>query len=107
MINKERNKIFHAQDTHLEDAGEITCKTNKDSSSCQLRVACKGVGKSVFLVISTIGPDPPPQMRQSVLFWKKKYFWVWIESEKCEMDFILGPSPKYTWSLKCDYYSYS
>ena len=29
------------QDTHLEDAGEISCKTNKDSSSCQLKVACE------------------------------------------------------------------
>ena len=29
------------QDTHLEDAGEISVKTNKDSSSCQLKVACE------------------------------------------------------------------
>jgi len=34
---KKRKLIF--KDTHLEDAGEITCKTNKDSSSCMLRVA--------------------------------------------------------------------
>ena len=33
--------IITDQDTHLEDAGEISCKTNKDSSSCQLKVACE------------------------------------------------------------------
>jgi len=34
---KTRKLIF--KDTHLEDAGEISVKTNKDSSSCQLKVA--------------------------------------------------------------------
>lgn len=36
---KKRKLIF--KDTHLEDAGEITCKTNRDSSSCILKVARK------------------------------------------------------------------
>ena len=36
---KKRKLIF--KDTHLEDAGEITCKTNRDSSSCTLKVARK------------------------------------------------------------------
>ena len=36
---KKRKLVF--KDTRLEDAGEITCKTNKDSSSCVLNVACK------------------------------------------------------------------
>ena len=36
---KKRKLIF--KDTHLEDAGEITCKTNRDSSSCVLKVARK------------------------------------------------------------------
>ena len=36
---KKRKLVF--KDTHLEDAGEITCKTNRDSSSCVLKVACK------------------------------------------------------------------
>merc|ERR1719361_3181605 len=34
---KKRKLVF--KDTHLEDAGEITCKTNRDSSSCVLKVA--------------------------------------------------------------------
>ena len=42
---KKRKLIF--KDTHLEDAGEITCKTNKDSSSCMLRVARKFQDKVV------------------------------------------------------------
>ena len=36
---KKRKLVF--KDTRLEDAGEITCKTNKDSSSCHLTVKCK------------------------------------------------------------------
>ena len=44
---KKRKLIF--KDTHLEDAGEITCKTNRDSSSCTLKVA----RKRFFLLIST------------------------------------------------------
>lgn len=36
---KKRKLVF--KDTHLEDAGEITCKTNRDSSSCVLKVACE------------------------------------------------------------------
>ena len=36
---KKRKLVF--KDTFLEDAGEITCKTNKDSSSCILKVARK------------------------------------------------------------------
>jgi hypothetical protein len=28
-------------DTHLEDAREITCKTNRDASSCAFKVKCK------------------------------------------------------------------
>ena len=36
---KKRKLVF--KDAHLEDAGEITCKTNRDSSSCVLKVACE------------------------------------------------------------------
>jgi len=34
---KKRKLVF--KDTKLDDAGEISCKTNKDSSSCDLRVS--------------------------------------------------------------------
>lgn len=34
---KKRKLVF--KDTHSEDAGEINCKTNRDSSSCILKVA--------------------------------------------------------------------
>ena len=36
-----QHSVYLVQDTHLEDAGEITCKTNRDSSSCLLKVSCK------------------------------------------------------------------
>lgn len=37
VVDGKKRKLV-IKDTHLEDAGEITCKTNKDSSSCQLDV---------------------------------------------------------------------
>ena len=46
---KKRKLIF--KDTHLEDAGEITCKTNRDSSSCILKVARKHQNILSFSVI--------------------------------------------------------
>ena len=39
MEGKKRKLII--KDTHLEDAGEITCKTNRDASSCNFQVKCK------------------------------------------------------------------
>ena len=46
VVDGKKRKLI-IKDTHLEDAGEITCKTNRDSSSCTLRVACK------FLMLSS------------------------------------------------------
>ena len=47
VVDGKKRKLI-IKDTHLEDAGEITCKTNRDSSSCTLRVACK------FTMLSSI-----------------------------------------------------
>ena len=56
---KTRKLVF--KDTHLEDAGEITCRTNQESSSCQLKVACKITNLS-----STSHPLTPPHRRERV-----------------------------------------
>jgi hypothetical protein len=40
VVEGKKRKLI-IKDTHLEDAGEITCKTNRDASSCNFQVKCK------------------------------------------------------------------
>jgi hypothetical protein len=40
VVDGKKRKLV-IKDTHLEDAGEITCKTNRDASSCKFQVKCK------------------------------------------------------------------
>ena len=47
MVEGKKRKLV-IKDTHLEDAGEITCATNRDSSSCSFQVKCKIYLKGLF-----------------------------------------------------------
>ena len=40
VVEGKKRKLV-IKDTHLEDAGEITCRTNKDASSCKFQVKCE------------------------------------------------------------------
>ena len=55
---KKRKLVF--KDTHLEDAGEITCKTNRDSSSCVLKVACEYNMIELFQLKFPLNSHHPP-----------------------------------------------
>ena len=39
MVDGTKRKLV-VKDAHLEDAGEISCRTNKDASSCKFNVKC-------------------------------------------------------------------
>ena len=41
IIKEGKKRKLIIKDTLMADAGDITVKTNKDSSSCKLKVACK------------------------------------------------------------------